>query len=443
MIAIVGAEVYESEAGKFSPANLVIRGERIARLVPREAAHSRPRDDRSDAVIDATGLYLLPGLIDCHVHLTTRGEDADPAANAGRSDVEIRSYAAAAAERTVMGGITTVRDVGGWNYVEVEVRNEVEAGRSLGPTLVLAGRLLSMPTPAVRYYPGMYEVARGEAEMQAAARRQLDRGADHIKVMATGAMLSPEEEDAAEVQFTRDEIRAAVETAEDTGRPVAAHAHALEGIRNAVDAGVASIEHGTYADDEVLVRMADDGVFLVPTIAASASMMRDERVMNEIPPHLRIRLVESHRIHVEMVNNAWRAGVPIAMGTDAGTPGNHHGDNADECVYMVEEAGMTPAEAIRAATINGAHLIRRSSDMGSLEPGKFADVIGCSSNPLQDITALRDIAFVMRQGNVIENRRKRKGEWHDQTGMGESESSSLREPLQGDRRGDHPLPRRG
>ena len=404
--SILGGQVWDSTHESFRSASLEVEAERILRTVELHASPGgEPSPSNATSTIDATGLYLLPGLIDCHVHLTTRGEDADPAANAGRTDEEIRSYAASAAERTVLGGITTVRDVGGWNYVEMAVRRDIEVNRLAGPALMLAGRLLSIPTPAVRYYPGMYEVARGETEVRDAARSQLELGADVIKVMATGAMLSPEEEDAAEVQLTRDEIRAAVETAADIGKPVAAHAHALEGIRNAVDAGVASIEHGTYADDEVLARMAADGVFLVPTIAASASMMRDERVTNEIPPHLRIRLVESHRLHVEMVNNAWRAGVPIAMGTDAGTPGNHHGENADECVYMVEEASMTPAEAIRAATANGAQLLRRESDLGSLEPGKYADVIGCSRNPIQDISALRDIAFVMREGNVIENRR--------------------------------------
>jgi imidazolonepropionase-like amidohydrolase len=284
------------------------------------------------------------------------------------------------------------------------VRRDIEEGNTIGPTLVVAGRLLSIPTPAVRYYPGMYEVARGRREVRRATRSQLERGADVIKVMATGAMLSPDEEDAAEVQLSREEIRAAVEAAEEEGKPVAAHAHALEGIRNAVNAGVASIEHGTFADDEVLARMAAEGVFLVPTIAASASMMKDERIMSEMPPHLRARLVESHRTHVEMINRAWTAGVPIAMGTDAGTPGNHHGDNADECVYMVEEAGMTPSEAIRAATVNAAQLLRRDSDVGTLEEGKVADIIGCADDPLQDIAQLTRLTLVMKRGNILKNR---------------------------------------
>ncbi len=404
---IAGGEVLDLTHDSFSTADIEVEGDRIVQIVPASTARSTgaPRSPSAGSgVIDVRGLYLLPGLIDCHVHLTMRGEDPDPAANTGRSDGEIRSYASTAAERTVMGGTTTVRDVGGWNYLEMAVRRDIEEIRSPGPTLVLAGRLLSMPTPAVRYYPGMYEVASGEGDVRAAARRQLEHGADVIKVMATGAMLSPEEEDAGETQFTADEIRAAVEAAAETGKPVAAHAHALEGIRNAVDAGVASIEHGTYADDEVLARMASDGVFLVPTIAASASMMRDERTMREMPAHLRTRLVESHRVHVEMVNKAWRAGVPIAMGTDAGTPGNHHGDNARECVYMVEEAGMRAVDAIRAATQNAAKLVGLEWDIGSVEAGRFADVIGCAGNPLDDITELTRIPFVMKHGKVLKDR---------------------------------------
>jgi imidazolonepropionase-like amidohydrolase len=407
---VIGGRVWDSGREAFSSADIEIRGDRIVRIVsvdPTSAAPSSagPRIASNDhATIDATGLLLLPGLIDCHVHLAMRGEDPDPAANATRSDEEIRSYAASAAERTVMGGTTTVRDVGGWNFVEMAVRRDIEDGNTIGPTLVLAGRLLSMPTPAVRYYPGMYEVASGKGDVRRATRSQLERGADVIKVMATGAMLSPEEEDAAEVQFSRDEIRAAVEAAEEEGTPVAAHAHALEGIRNAVDAGVASIEHGTFADDEVLAQMATNGVFLVPTIAASASMMNDERIMSDMPVHLRRRLTESHRTHVEMINRAWTAGVPIAMGTDAGTPGNHHGDNADECVYMVKEAGMTPADAIRAATLNAAQLLRRGSDVGTLEEGKFADIIGCVDDPLKDIAELTRLVLVVKRGNILRNR---------------------------------------
>src|SRR5207302_1967138 len=175
----------------------------------------------------------------------------------------------------LLAGVTSVRDVGGWNYLEMALRTDIEAGRLAGPRLFLAGRLLSRPTPAVGYYPGMYELAKGAAEVRAAVLRQLDRGADLIKVMVTGAMLSPEGEDARQVQFGREELQAAVDEAAAAGKLVAAHAHAGEGVRNAVDAGVASIEHGTHADEQALRRMAERGTFLVPTCSPAKAMLAE------------------------------------------------------------------------------------------------------------------------------------------------------------------------
>lgn len=390
MLWITGAQVYEVESSRFRSANLVIEGARIRDIVPR--AQPEPED----TIVDAGGMFLLPGLIDCHVHLVMRGEDADPAAVAGRSDQEIALHAADAATRTVRGGVTTVRDVGGWNHLEVELRRRIEAGQLLGPRLFLAGRLLSAPTPATRYYPGMYEVVRGADEVRAAVLSQLDAGADLIKVMATGAMLSPEEEDAREAQLTLEELRAAVETAGERDARVAAHAHALEGIQSAVETRVASIEHGTFADEHVLRRMAELGTFLVPTLCASPRA--GDPTFEAMPPHIRSRFEESRQTHIEAVRLAHRLGVPIAMGTDAGTPGNYHGRNADECVRLVEDVGMTSEEAVRAATMNAARLLGRGGELGKLEPGAFADIVGYRSNPLEDISELTRVALVMARG---------------------------------------------
>jgi imidazolonepropionase-like amidohydrolase len=388
---IAGGRVLDAEAGAFGRVDLAIEGDRIAALVPP----SERGPGRDDERIDVDGLFLIPGLIDCHVHLVMRGEDADPAADATRSDGEIAAYAADAARRTVLGGVTTVRDVGGWNHLEMELRASIERGERIGPRLLLAGRLLSMPTPAVDYYPGMYEVASGPDEVRAAARRQFERGADLIKVMATGAMLSPEDEDARAAQFGVDELRAAVEEAEAHGAHVAAHAHAVEGIRDAVEAGVASIEHGTFADEAVLREMARRGTFLVAT---NSTGVIDDDLRAAMPEHIRRRFDEAGRIHREAVTLAHRTGVPLAMGTDAGTPGNHHGRNALEVVLMVEENELTPAEAIDAATRNAARLVRRESDLGAVLPGRFADVVGYEHDPLADIRAVLRPAFVARGG---------------------------------------------
>jgi imidazolonepropionase-like amidohydrolase len=312
----------------------------------------------------------------------------------------IAIYAVKAAERTLLGGITTVRDCGGWNYVEMAVRKAIKRGWCVGPRLFLAGRLLSIATSGADYYPGMYEIANGPDEVRAAARRQLARGADFVKVMATGAMLSPENEDARAIQFTLEELRAAAEIARDNFKHMAAHAHACQGIRNAVEAGAASIEHGTFADEEALKYMAERKVTLVPTFCPTTSMLNDPAVNASIPTHLRERLVASRDIRQEMVRQAHRLGVPIAMGTDAGTPGNHHGDNVDECIAMVEEAGLSPADSLRAATVNGARLLRQEHNIGSLTPGKFADLLATHENPLNDIRALKRLALVMKGGAV-------------------------------------------
>jgi imidazolonepropionase-like amidohydrolase len=389
---LAGGFVYDLPSGTFRRADLLVRGERIVGL---EDPHTEP-----DAV-DVGGLYLLPGLIDCHVHLGMRAEDADPAAVAARPDGDIARDMAAAAERTLRGGVTTVRDLGGWNLLEMALRDQIARGERSGPRLLLAGRLLSMPTGAADYYPGMYEIASGPRAVEEAARAQLARGADHIKVMATGAMLSPEDEDAGATQFGPEELRAAVETAAADGKPVAAHAHATLGIRNATLAGVASIEHGTYADDEVLHLMAERRTFLVPTLMASTAMLRDPVVRAAMPTHLRDRLTESQATHQDAVRRARRAGVSIAMGTDAGTPGNRHGANADELVAMVEETGLSPQEAIHAATLAAARLIRREHDLGSLEPGRIADVIGLAGDPTNDIMNVTQVRFVMLAGAVV------------------------------------------
>jgi imidazolonepropionase-like amidohydrolase len=397
MIWLVGGQIYDVQAAVFRRLDMAME----AGVIVEQSPHGKPEED--DAIIDARGRYLLPGLIDCHVHLTIRSEDADPAAAATRGDAAVALYAAEAAERTLLGGVTTVRDVGGWNYVEMALRDAVAQGLSAGPRMFLAGRLLSITTGGADYYPGMYEVANGPDDVRAAVRKQFARGADLIKVMATGAMLSPQNEDARAVQYTPEELRTAVQTAADSFKRVAAHAHARQGILNAVEAGVASIEHGTFADEAVLRLMAERGTFLVPTMCTGPPMTGDPALAAAVPDHLRKRLLESQSIHRETVRLAHSLGVPIAMGTDAGTPGNHHGRNAEECVLMVDEAGMTPQDAIRAATINAARLLGQEGRLGALSPGMLADVIGVDGDPTGDITELTRVALVVKGGKVVRN----------------------------------------
>ena len=397
MFWLTGGNIYDVEAGAFRRADVAVDNQRIAAI----ASGAEPAT--VDRVVDVRGAWLLPGLIDSHVHITMPTDLADPAAAAKRSDAEVALYAAKAAERTLLGGITTARDVGGWNYVEMAVRAAINEGLCNGPRLFLAGRLLSITTRTTDYYPGMYEVANGAEEVRKAARQQLAMGADLVKVMATGAMLSSEHEDARAIQYRLEELRAAVEIAHDNHKHVAAHAHACRGIENAVEAGCDSIEHGSFADEAVLKRMAQKGTFVVPTNCVFPAMLDDANMMGAMPAHLRRRLLDNHDVHTKAIRAAHRLGVRIAMGTDAGTPGNHHGRNARECVLMVTEVGMRPQESIYCATMNPAKLLRQESNIGSLDVGKFADIIGCRADPLADITELTRIAFVMKGGTIYKD----------------------------------------
>jgi imidazolonepropionase-like amidohydrolase len=395
---LVGAQVLDVEAGRMARRAVGIDAGRIVAVGDAPEPEGR--------VVDLHGFWLLPGLIDCHVHLTLRTDAADPAAGpAPPTDAAVAIYAAGAAARTLHAGVTTVRDVGGWNYVEMAVRSAIERGDIAGPRLFLAGRLLSITTATVAYYPGMYEVADGVDAVRAAARRQLAQGADLIKVMATGAMLSSETEDARAIQYTLEELRAAVEIAHANYKPVAAHAHALAGIENCIDAGVDSIEHCTFADDAALARMAAAGIFAVPTVCAGALLLREPDLLAAMPPHLRERMLEFNDLHVATIARAHRAGVPIAMGTDAGTPGNHHGLNPHECVLLVDQCGLSPIESIRAATVNAARLLRREGQLGVVVPGAHADLIACRADPLTAIDELTRVAWVMKGGTVVRDDR--------------------------------------
>lgn len=395
----MGGQVYDVEQGSFRAADVGIENGRIAAL------DKGAKRAAGDETVDAAGLWLLPGLIDCHVHITQPTDHGDPRAAASRTDAEVALFTAAAAERTLLAGITTVRDVGGWNYVEMAVRSAIQAGTIRGPRMFLAGKLLSITTSTADYYPGMYEVADGADAVRAAARRQLAHGADLIKVMATGAMLSSETEDSRAIQFTLDELRAAVEIARDNHKHVAAHCHALGGINNAIEAGVDSIEHCTFADDDALRRMVKAGTALVPTLCAGEMLFRDPAAVASMPEYLQVRMYEFNDLHLATIKRAHELGVTIAMGTDAGTPGNHHGLNVQECVILSRSAGMSPAESIRSATVNAAKLLRQTDHLGSIDIGKHADMVAYRANPLDDIDELTRPTLVVKAGDVVHDER--------------------------------------
>jgi imidazolonepropionase-like amidohydrolase len=398
MTWLVNGKVIDVRTGRIEPRHIRIEDGRVTAVaaeLPATAAGS---------VVDLDGSYVLPGFFDCHVHICVDTHNAHVAEGWGSTPPgTIVLYAARAARRMLMAGITTARDVGGWDYHEIAVREAIRAGWIEGPRLYCAGRILTITSSSTPYWRGMYEEADGPDAVRKAARQQLAKGANFIKVLATGAVTSSEYESAFAVQYREEEMRAAVEIAEDSLTYVAAHAHAPAGIRNAVNAGCRSIEHTVYGDEAGYRLMAERGTYLVPTVCVSPAMFKDPTFAARVPEHIKRRYSEIHEIHVANISLARRLGVRIAMGTDAGTPGNHCGDNMQELEVMVGKAGFSTLEAIQAATIGAASMMRLENDLGTLEPGKLADIIATRENPLDTIGALRSVHFVMKDGHIAKH----------------------------------------
>jgi len=371
----------------------------IAAVAPRAELRAPP-----DAqVLDVAGLHLLPGLIDLHTHLLLHPYDeASWDDQVLREPLELRTIRAVAAARaTLEAGFTTIRDLGteGAGYADVALRDAVAQGLVAGPRVVPVTRAIvatgcygpSGFDPRWDVPQGAEEVTGADA-MRRTVREQIRHGAEWIKVYAdygrAGAAATP--------TFTVDELRAAVDEATSAGLRVAAHASTDEGMRRALAAGVATIEHGTAATPETLRLMAERGAVLCPTLAASEAMARYEGWKPGDPEPA--RLLQAR----ELIRAARAAGVTLACGSDAGVFA--HGDNARELELLVE-CGLSPAEALRAATATAAAVLGRDSDLGRVEPGAGADLVLVRGDPLADVGALRRPALVLQDGRVVVDRR--------------------------------------
>ncbi|HMZ06887.1 MAG TPA: amidohydrolase family protein [Anaerolineales bacterium] len=356
-------------------------------------------EGKSVQEFDMTGRTILPGLIDCHVHIAAEClPDSTMNGPWGWTTLIMLKHA----QNTLSAGITTIRDVGGRHHLEFSLRKAVEAGLFVAPRMSLAGKLLSITCAGSEWYDGMYREADGVEEVRKAAREQLKAGADLIKVLATGAVLSPGEKPGA-ATFELEEIRAAVVEAQKVGKIVAAHAHGIEGIRNAVEAGAKTIEHGTYLSQDPLVmeRMAKENIFLVPTLKAGYDVIYGDRP--GIPQWIMEKSKETQEDAMRSIRKAYEMGVPIAMGTDAATPYNFHGENAMELYYM-SQAGISTMDCIVASTKNAAKALGWDSRIGTLEAGKLADLLIVKKNPLDDLRSLADrtnIEYVMQNGKFV------------------------------------------
>ena len=358
-----------------------------------------------DKVIDLKSRTVLPGLIDCHVHVLSHPGKGSGMNQFTMNPADYAYRAMGDALLTLRAGFTTVRDMGGDDGVNISLRNAINKGQVTGPRIYTAGGAISatgghmddadgLSRDLMEKYGQPVTVANGPDQCRQAVREQFKRGADLIKIASTGGVLDLSK-DGTGAQYTEDEIRAVVETARDLGMRVACHAHGAEGIKRAVRAGVTSIEHGTLMDDESRKLMKQKGTWYVPTIIAGKSVADSARIPGYFAPAVQPKALSIGPLLQASFGRAYKAGVKIAFGTDAGV--YRHGVNAMEFGYMTE-AGMPAIEAIRAATTNAAELLGETPNLGTLEVGKYADIVALDGDPLQDISALLRPTFVMKAG---------------------------------------------
>ena len=389
------------KSGKVSDGQtIVIVGDTIQSIAPSASVSAEP----SDAVIDLGSMTVLPGLIDVHTHLTGNPE-FDPYQELTETDAKDAINGVVNARATLLAGITTVRNVGASGFVDVDLRDAINSGKVPGPHMQVSGPLLGITGGhcdenllPIRYHQVGDGVADGIAAVQHKVRENIKYGADLIKICATGGVLSKGDDPQAS-QYTLEEMQAIVADAHRLGRKVAAHAHGAQGILWATEAGVDSIEHGSYIDDAGIAEMKKRGTYLVPTLYLEDWMVQS----GHLPPFYQQKMIDVSAVAKRNIKRAYEAGVKVAMGTDAAV--YPHGLNAHELEVYVNQIGMTPLAALQTGTVNAADLMGWSAKTGSLEPGKWADIIAVERNPLDDIRVLQDVKFVMKAGVVYKGGR--------------------------------------
>jgi len=395
MVTVFGeGRVFVGDGTVLERATVIVEGDRIVKV-----SKGKPSLSRSARKISLNGCTLLPGFIDAHIHICLDGSPDPMGVLERTSDPMLSLRAAIMARQTLLAGVTSVRDMGGRNGVDMTVRDAIASGLIPGP------RMLASARPVVMTGGHGWQMAReadGPDEVRKAVREQVKAGADLVKLMATGGVMTPGVEPGS-AQFTEEELRAGIEEAHKAGRRTATHAQGAQGILNALRAGIDSIEHGFYLTDEAIKIMLERRVPYVPTLSALYHIEK-HGVAAGIPAFAVEKTLRIKAAHLDSVRRAREAGVQVAMGTDAGTPFNLHGGNLKEAELLVEMGGFSPLEALRAGTQVAARVLGWEERLGTVTEGNLADLVVVEGDPFKEIALLQRpeaVRFVMQGGRMV------------------------------------------
>ncbi len=407
-LIVKNGNVFDSLTGKIKEnTTIAISGKKIT-WVGDDGSFEK---EKSDYVIKADGKTVLPGLVESHVHLASTCTAQSERVHLRTKTAMWHYIALNNAQKHLASGFTCVRDCGASPGWIPSLRRILDMGILAGPRLVVSDNGIGQwgnqeaigPQYMLDYYQQVGEVLTGVDGVKHAVRDRKRAGADFIKTLTTGGVLHGMESKLGMSLFLDEELEAMVEEAERLGMHVACHAHGLEGIISAVKAGIHTIEHGSFLDEETADLMVKKGTFLVPTQMAIAGLLSSD-ILQQLPPEVQIKTKNTGKRSREAHKIAFEKGVKIAVGTDAGTPGNFHGTTGTEIRFMVENVGMTPAQALQAATIMGAKCVHLDDKIGVIEKGKIADIVISNKNPLEDISVVenpKNFSHVIKDGKVM------------------------------------------